>query len=277
MFSCKIIASDLDGTLLNSNGKLSRENLDAIRTLSSKGILFVPASGRSLSEIPDVLKNEDSIRYYIHSSGAGLYDKKMGENVSFGFPRELSHTVLELVFSFDCHVTVRRGGRMLTDSCMTDEKTMRCYNVFAAHEELLRACGESICSFREEMLGASDIDMISLFFRNESERLELRERLSKIESINVASACAYNLELTYEEAGKGNALVALASKLGVPLSETVSVGDSENDIPMITQAGVGLAVANAPENVKKSADDVICSNDDHIVKYLLEKILSQKT
>ena len=273
----KIIAGDLDGTLLDSNGSLSYENLAAIRELSAKGILFVPASGRSLAEIPTVLRNEDSIRYYIHSGGAGLYDKKTGENLSFGFPRDLSHAILELVFFEECHVTVRKAGRMLTDVEKTSESDMCFYNVFAAHRELLDSCGEAIDNFKEEMLASSDVDMISLFFHDEEKRTKLLERLAQIEFINVVSACAYNLELTYKNAGKGNALVYLSNRVGIPIFETLAIGDSENDVSMITSAGLGLAVKSAPENVKSSADDVICSNDDHIVKYLLEKILSQKT
>ena len=91
----KIVASDLDGTLLDSKGEVSAENLSAICELHARGAFFVPASGRSLSEIPRTLRDEESIRFYIHSSRAGIYDKKTGKNLSFGFPSSLSKEILQ--------------------------------------------------------------------------------------------------------------------------------------------------------------------------------------
>ena len=267
----KIIASDLDGTLLNSQGNLNPENLSAIRALSNLGVYFVPASGRSLSEMPEILRDEKSIRYFIHSSGAGVYDKVTGENVSFGFPHELSNSLFRLIFSVDCHVTVRMGGRMLTDIEKMDKDSMCSYNVWPAHDHLLHTSGEGIVGFKEEMLSASDIDMISLFFRSEEELITMRHSLSKIEGINVASACDYNIEITYEKAGKGNALLALADRLSVEISDVIAIGDSENDLPMILSAGLGLATENAAEKVKARADFVICSNDENAIPFIIKK------
>ncbi len=271
MIDYKIIASDLDGTLLDSSGKVSEENLSAIRAFSSRGIHFVPASGRSLSEMPEILVNEDSIRYYIHSSGAAVYDKKTREVISFSFPQALSRALLETAFASDCHVTVRRQGKMLMDKNKSNPEMMSYYNVFRAHAKLLCVCGVESDDFEAEMLSADGIEMISLFFHSDDVLRAVREKFLSMEGINVARACPHNIELTYKDAGKGNALSALARKLAVPLSSTIAVGDSENDLPMIMTAGLGLAVANASENVKKLADSIICGNDENAVAYIMEK------
>ncbi len=267
----KIVASDLDGTLLDSKGNLSCENLSAIREIARLGVVFVPASGRSLMEIPKILRDDDSIRFYIHSSGAGLYDKKTGENVSFGFPYALSKEVFNLVFSEDCYVSVRRDGRIFADSQKMNDESMTAYNLWGPHVHLLRTCGEGICNFEEVMLASSDIDLISLFFRDEKALASMREKLSQIAGINVASACAFNIEVTYEKAGKGNALISLAEKLSVETGDIIAIGDSENDLPMISTAGLGLATGNAAPLVKEQADSVICSNDENIVSFVFAK------
>lgn len=270
MAEYKIVASDLDGTLLDSNGKLSKENLEAISSLNERGVLFVPASGRSLSEIPAEIREHPSIRYIIHSSGAVVYDKLTDERISFCFPKELSCEIMSLLFGIDCHLTVRHRGRMFTSLDKMNEESFRKYKVWKPHEDLLRRVGEPITDFKERFLSAEDVEMISVFIGDNDRFLALKSRLSEIPDVNVASACAYNIELTYSKAGKGNALSALAKKLNIPICETVAVGDSENDLPMVLAAGLGLAVENADESLKKYADRVICSNDYGILKYLLE-------
>ena len=72
----KLVACDLDGTLLNDKGEVSRENLDAIKELTERGIYFVPASGRAYAELIPPLSENPYIRYYALSSGANLYDKE---------------------------------------------------------------------------------------------------------------------------------------------------------------------------------------------------------
>ena len=80
----------------------------------------------------------------------------------------------------------------------------------------------------------------------------------------------YNIECLDITSGKGVALLKLAEKLGFDKSQTMAVGDSKNDENSITLAGLGLAMKNASDELKRVADKVICSNNEHVVKYLLE-------
>jgi hydroxymethylpyrimidine pyrophosphatase-like HAD family hydrolase len=95
--------------------------------------------------------------------------------------------------------------------------------------------------------------------------------LLPIEGINIVSACDYNIEITPADAGKGNALSALAKRLGVHISETIAVGDSENDIQMLTVAGLGLAMDNAVEKAKHIADEIICNNNENVADFIAKK------
>lgn len=72
------------------------------------------------------------------------------------------------------------------------------------------------------------------------------------------------------EAGKGNALRSLADMLGVSHDETIGVGDSDNDTSLIEAAGLGLVPSNGCGSLKKIADEIICSNDEHIACYILD-------
>ena len=276
MANCKIVASDLDGTLLDSNGKISQENFEAISRLAEKGVYFVPASGRSLAEMPEELKRCDSIRYFIHSSGAVVFDKLTEERISFCFPLAISSEIFEILFNTDCHLTVRYMGRMYTAKDKMNEEAFSQYKVWEAHADLLRNVGEGIDGFEEKFKSTEDVEMISVFIGDDEKLSALKKRLSLINDVNVASACPHNIELTYSKAGKGNALAALAAKLGVSIDRTIAVGDSENDIPMVTVAGLGLAVSGAAEALRLQADEIICSNDEHVVAFIAERYLPEK-
>ena len=86
--------------------------------------------------------------------------------------------------------------------------------------------------------------------------------------------CYYaNLEIFSVKAGKGTALEKLAESLGIPMWETIGIGDSGNDISLVKSAGLGLAVENACGELKEIADEVICSNDCHAIRYVEEKYI----
>jgi hydroxymethylpyrimidine pyrophosphatase-like HAD family hydrolase len=160
---------------------------------------------------------------------------------------------------------------MLTDSEKTSDDAMLAYNVYPAHVRLLRTAGEGIENFEAAMRASESVDMISLFFKTNSALENAKSELLKIKGIGVVSACDYNLEITYSKAGKGNALSTLAESLGVKISETIAIGDSENDLQMLKAAGLGIAPSNAAADIREKATDVSCSNDENVVPYILEK------
>lgn len=269
----KLIACDLDGTLFDSEGKLSEENSRAISELAELGVHFVPSSGRTFSDIPEAVRNHPSVRYIIHSSGAVVYDKQTDSRISFCMPKELSQSVLKMLCSTETHLSVRRLGATYVDSTQMTPDSFDYYNVWSVHSELLVDYAKRLEDFEKEIMSFDNVEMISVFFKDDSERKRAQEILSADERLNVVSVCPYNLEIIYSEASKGKALRALAEQLSVSIDETIAVGDSENDIPMLTAAGLGLAMDNAKDMVKESADEVICHCDMHAVKFIKEKYI----
>ena len=271
MAEYKIVASDLDGTLLNSLGEISTENLISITALAERGVNFVPATGRTISEIPRVVRDNPAVRYIIHSGGAAVYDKETGERLSFCIDNALARRVFAAILKYECHISVRMGGKIWSGAEMKTPERYEYYQVWPVHRELLDDLGESIPDIKSRVFDMDAIEMISLFFHNDDDIELLSAELREIGSLNLASACVHNLEITFSDAGKGNALVALASKLSVPISDIIAVGDSGNDASMVAAAGLGLAVSNSGNELKQISDEVICSNDEHVIKYILEK------
>ena len=120
------------------------------------------------------------------------------------------------------------------------------------------------------MIKGAVFDMDGLMF--DSEKLVFENWKTMLTELGFE----YNLEIMSTKAGKGNALSALADMLKIQRSKTISIGDSGNDITSIESAGLGLAVSNATDSLKAVADDIICSNEEHIVAYVLENFVKPK-
>lgn len=267
----KIIASDLDGTLLDSRAEVSRENLEAISELSARGIYFVPSTGRTFSEIPEPLRENPDIRYYIHSNGATVYDKQTGKRITSCISNETGRKVIEVFEKYKVHKTYRQGGACYVDSAYQTEEMWNKYNVCIPHRVVVDAFSVYLDDFEEAMRGADDVEVYSIFFEKLSEKKKCKEELLEIEEIAIAEVSEHNIEIFSRSAGKGKALLSLADMLGIPHSETMSLGDSDNDRSITLASGLGLAMSNACESLRKIADDIVCGNDEHVVRYVIEK------
>ncbi len=270
----KIVCSDLDGTLLDENMNVSSENLDAIAQMDEKGVLFVPSSGRTLSEIPKALTDNPHIRYIIHSIGAVIYDNVKKRTVYRAcLPNPLIREIMDIIYSYDCYVTVRCDGDVYVDKNEQSHEKYEYYHVCAPHIEVVGTYGKLIDNFEETFRNADNVEVFSVFFRNLCELEECKKRLIEAGNLIVAHCWNSNLEISSVDAGKGNTLAKLAEITGVPVSRTIAVGDSGNDVTMLEAAGLGLAVKNASDDATAVCDEIICSNEEHIASYINEHYL----
>ena len=269
----KIVASDLDGTLFDSKSQLSEENINAIEELAKRDVYFVPSTGRGFSELPKALKDNANIRYLICSNGAVVFDKKTSNSIKACISQELSNQVLGLLNSYETHLSIRHNGGLFVDSGIYTDEQFTYYNFPLVHSKVLREYGQFIDDFKNVIYSFDDIEVISAFFRSNDDRMECKKVLEKNKSLIVVEGCDYNLEIFSASAGKGSALHALADMLGVDYADTISIGDSDNDTSSIKAAGLGLAVSNACDSLKEIADELICSNDEHAVEYVLNNYI----
>jgi Cof subfamily protein (haloacid dehalogenase superfamily) len=121
---------------------------------------------------------------------------------------------------------------------------------------------------------ASGVQKIQIFFRD----MELREKMLKLlpeefPDLVVTTSIINNIEINSREATKGNALKKLAEYLEIPLESTVAFGDDTNDISMLREAGIGVAMGNSDKTVKQVADCITddCDNDGvaHAINHFL--------
>ena len=271
--SIRLIASDLDGTLLNSRSEISEANLQAIRRLSENGILFVPCTGRTESEFPAALKDPVHMRYAIQSNGAVILDRKTNTRVTDCLSRAQTARILALLAHYEVHVTVRQSGGCYFDEAHATREDYDYYSVHPLHVHVLDRYAHTVPQFEEWMRSLEEIEVISAFFRRTEDHAECRERMLALGGCNVAVPVPCGLEIFSATASKGNALLRLAKLLGIDRAATVGVGDSDNDRTLLESAGLSLAVSNATDALKSISDRVICSNDEDAIDYIASQYL----
>lgn len=276
MKTYKIVASDLDGTLVNTKMQITQENLNAITELNRYGVFFVPATGRTLCEIPPILRDNPDIRYIIYSNGAAFVDKLTDKRYVMSIPNDIIKYVLDVINSYEVYVTLRQNGISYVDKRHQNEKDREYYNVHIIHCKVMDEAATFLDDFTPFTYSLSDVESISIFFHNDEDIEKCREKLNATGLLRIADGWPHNLEIFFKDAGKGNCLRELAKTAGVDISETIGVGDSDNDSTLISTAGLGLGVSNSTDGIKAIADELICSNDEHAIEYILNHYIANK-
>lgn len=272
MSDYRIIACDLDGTLVGTDGKISPENYEAIHAFRERGVEFVPATGRAFGEMPADLKACPDIRYIMYSNGSVIFDKATGERRTFGIKHDLLCRVLDLLGEYDTHILLHAEGDSHFDAKKDREEYFAHCHMNEWWMNYVRGCNVRREDFDEYAYGLDEAEMACVFFDTLEHRAEARERLLAM-GLRVTSTAEYNLEIFSADCGKGNTLHVLAKMLGCSVGQTIAVGDSLNDLTMIEAAGLGISMSNGIDLLKEKADMVICSNDEHAAKYILNEIV----
>lgn len=274
MKSYKLVASDLDGTLLNREKRISRENKEAIGEMASLGVHFVASSGRCLREMPCEIMENPHIHFISCSDGAVVYDKNtLSPLVKNYMPREVVSKCVDILKDYEIVSMTHVDGKLFIDENDCNHENYLYNNVTFGFEELMCSLGTRVEDCLEESRRTDLLELFCVFFHSPDERNECIKRLLDLGDVKIASSEKNNLEIYYKKAGKGNALISLAEHLAIDIEQVIAVGDSLNDVEMVKEAGLGLAVSNATAELLEIADRVICSNEEHAAKYILENLI----
>ena len=269
----QLIASDLDGTLFGSDGRISKENMQAIEELHRRGVHFVPASGRAFEEMPSVLREHPLIRYYITSDGGTVYDKETDRILSLAMSEEVSRRVLDKLYEYPVNMMLHAANKSYVDADLhNDADYIRC-NYSEHWRRFVYKMDVPVPDFKNFAYGQKAVELFCVFFEHSEDLEECKAYFSKMPEVLCAQSDRCNLEIFAAEAGKGNALLHLARELGIPQTQTLAMGDSTNDMTMVLAAGLGLAVENAMPELQAAADRVIVHHDHHVLRYVVENFI----
>ena len=258
----KLILLDLDGTLLTGDKKISPANYAALERCAANGVHIVPSTGRIYSGMPQVVRDLPFVRYVVAVNGAQIYDAKEDKilcreeiplDVSFRVFAEMD----KLPVIYDCYM----DGFGYDDAAMYEriDEFISEPPVNAMVKNTRKPVPDLRAFLREQ---GCPLQKIQMFFRDMDRRARELERLPGLfPDLVVTSSITNNIEFNAKNANKGEALRFLCRHLGLDVSESMSFGDSSNDLSMIIAAGVGVAMANADRALLDAADYVTDTND----------------
>lgn len=272
----KLIALDLDGTLLDSKKNLSARNKEIIVECLKRGIYIVPNTGRTVIGIPGEILSIPGIRYAITTNGAVILD--LQEDHVIDSRKLTTQKALELLLladqqqaMYDCYIE----GRGVSESKFLDHLDR--YRISPELKDLVQKTRDLVPSILEYVKSyEGQIEKVNMFFADESERLEMRKKLAEVSDIIVSSSMPNNLEINAVGATKGEGILRLAEYLGLKPEQTMAFGDGENDFNMIQMAGCGVVMDNGDPELKKYADYITTSNDQDGVAEAIEKLVFDK-
>lgn len=270
----KLIALDLDGTLLTREKNLSVRTRHALTEAAAQGHLIVPATGRALRAIPEEILSLPFLRYVISINGASVSDEQAGERLySANIPKETALALMDFAKRFDCMYDCYWQDTGWSNRSFLDR--IRYYN---ADEEVVRLILRSRQPVNDLELMISEhadsVQKVQLCFRDLEERREAKAMIeTHFPDILATSSFRNNLELNWKTADKGRGLLFLAEYLGIPQEDTIAFGDSSNDLSMLLAAGTGVAMGNASAEVKQVCRAVTDTNDQDGVAIYLEQFV----
>ena len=274
MNKIKIMAFDMDNTLLCRDKHLSERNKEALKEAASRGIEIVPSTGRLPAALPAEVMDLGIVNYVISINGSYVFDVKNNKVI---YSADMScDTAIKVMEYLDTLPTIY-------DCYCKNEAFMsqRLYDVAADYAQ--GAYLQMIWKFRQPVPELKDfvregnkgVQKIQFFMTD----LELMEQVasnlkSMFPNTAVTSSVRNNVEVNDENATKGKALMVLAKHLGADASQTMAFGDGSNDRSMLEAAGVAVAMENGREDLKAIADIIAPDCDESGCAVIIEKYLA---
>ena len=259
----RLCAVDLDDTLLGADHKISARNAQAIAAVRAEGVVVVLASGRMYETTLPFVNQLDLDTPVICYNGAIVRHPRTGETwLQEQVPAELAAVVRAYATENHLQLNYYLSGHLYS-AAMTPWLEL--------YQSRTNSPIELLNDFNSALSGTTPIKMIIVDSPQRTDELlpVFRDRFAG--ELYVTKSNDEYLEFLPPAANKGTALAAVAARYGVLRAETVAIGDSWNDIPMLRWAGIGVAVGNAKTDVKAVAERVVATNaEDGVAQALYE-------
>lgn len=269
----KLIALDIDGTLLNSDKKITNEVFTSIQEAKEHGAKVVLSTGRPLPGVTPLLEElnlTDDGDYVICFNGAVVQEVK-SEKVLCNLEMTVDDFNLiydEIYKKHNTFIHINTPTNLITPNEIPGKYT-----------ELEAKLNQIPIEYKS----LEDIDDRITFCKimivdEESKLEEIIKSIPKefYEKFTIVRSAKFFLEFLNKDANKGNALKSLCNTVNIPIENSIAVGDEENDKHMIKYAGLGVAMGNARDSIKDIADFITTSNNDHGVANVINKFILNK-
>lgn len=271
----KLVASDLDGTMLRPDCTISDYSKEIVRKFIAEGNIFVPTTGRCYRSAAAQIGDVEEIRYYNTSNGCLIYDRKEDKILlNHMIPAEIAYEIyrdskelggaVEIYSELDSYLEEDMFPLALTGfNKELSENLYATTLTTEAPEELIRS-------------GKMKVNKYNLVFKTVEDKEKIAKKYGAREDVVVTIPTIYNLEVFYGGCDKDRAIRMIEELEGIAHEDSVAIGDSINDMAMVKYAALGAVVANAMEPLKEIADRIILSNEEDGPAKLMEELLEEE-
>jgi Cof subfamily protein (haloacid dehalogenase superfamily) len=264
-----MLAINIDGTLLRSNGRLQKGIKEAVDFVKKRGVYITLVTNRNFPSAKKVAKalKIDSIlvthggSFIASSIDRPMIDKRISEEKTFN--------LVQVLENFDCNIRLLHeryslGNRVHLQNNMVARAVIVSGDPLFYPMQFVESLGDSLM---DTPISTPKIDV---YFSDKEEMERAKTTVEHaFEGINVYSDQPLKFEIVPEQVSKDRGLELLAKYLGIEWEEIVVIGDSASDLKMIEKAGLGVAMANAPSEVKQAAKWITRTNDQNGVSYMV--------
>lgn len=270
----KIIAVDMDGTLLTSEKTVASESVRDIQAAADKGINVVYSTGRAIAELKPYFEVLPMMRYAVCYSGAIVYDCIDRKCV---YRNEIEQTYIEQI------VKVGQEHKAMIHFLTEQDSIVSAHDIthmddfgMGVYQSLYNEVAKTVEDMAEEGRRHQSIPKINIYFRSIKDRDKSYEQLKYL-PLTFAFAENTSLEMTAANVSKATGIMHLASILGTSIEHVVGIGDADNDLDMLSNVGLPVAMANANDRVKAISKMVTKDNDHNGVGEAIRQIISTQT
>ncbi|MEI5907438.1 Cof-type HAD-IIB family hydrolase [Bacillus spongiae] len=284
----RIIAIDLDGTLLSSNQSIHEKNIEAIKTAQQQGDIVAIATGRALFDALHITEKYGLRVPIIAANGAQLFvngfqlnEQYINENTIYPLLQWLKEEKLY----FQVYLSDKIVLSDLSDGYLTAQlRHVVTQNPLFDTDHFLNSIKAQQYQYGLEEVPSPilpttypSIIKLMVVSPNTTKLMEAKAFCHKLEGIEVSSSGSFNIEIMTSGIDKGTALHQLCEYYGISVKHTVTIGDNQNDIPMFKVAGKSIAMGNADDELVNMATYKTLTNDDCGVAYAFDHFIHEQT
>lgn len=269
----KLLACDIDRTILNSKNELTEETRKALQKVIDNNIKLVISTGRAFNAIDPKIMDINGIDYAICSNGAVIYDVK-NKNIIYSDEMQLDIAIdiLNIAMKYEVCPAVFVESNAYIVKEMYDFLQKFCLNKYwLEYYKKTRVPVDDIISFLKSK--GNPVEKIFLLIKNLEEKQEIMQSLQKFKEVFVTTSGVNNIEILNKTVDKSAAIKFIADKLNLNKNNIVSAGDSPNDIGMFKASGFSIAMGNGFEEAKLNATVVTDTNDNNGLAKAINKYI----
>ncbi len=267
-----MICMDLDGTLLDPKGNISETDAEAVRRAQRAGIVCAIASGRAEGNVVLMMRDAGLRCPFCALNGGLVMDENAAAIASHPMDRDLALRLCDVLAEEKLHFVLLGEKAICTSSedfphhseKKYGERMRRMGHRLIHGMAGLRAFAQSGTSYKYYLCDMADPEGV-------------RERLEKIPGIGITRSGSANIEVMPLNVNKARGIDDLCAHYGVPPEKVMCIGDEMNDLEMIERFGCGVAMGNAPDEVKQRADLVTLDNASGGVAHAIGRLLGEGT